>query len=67
MNRKQFKTKCVFPVKRNGKPYRYMSRVIIKGKKFYLGCYKTENEASSAYDSFMNYLNNNPMMLGDLA
>jgi hypothetical protein len=55
MNSKLSKAKCVFLIKRNGKPYRYMTRVIIKGQKFYLGCYKTEAEASKAYSEFMEY------------
>lgn len=52
---KDNKSKCVFPIKRNGKAYRYMTRVIIKGQRFYLGCYKTEAEASKAYVEFMEY------------
>lgn len=57
MNRNTKKEKCVFVMKRNGKPYRYMTRVIIKGQRFYLGCYKTEVEASKAYKEFMEYCN----------
>lgn len=57
MNSKEKKAKCVFVMKRNGKPYRYMTRVIIRGNRFYLGCYKTEKEASTAYEQFMDYFN----------
>jgi len=55
MNSNKSKAKCVFVMKKDGKPYRYMSRVIIKGQKFYLGCYKTEAEASKVYSEFMEY------------
>ena len=55
MNRRKSKAKCVFPINRNGKIYRYMTRVIIKGQKFYLGCYKTEEEATEVYKNFMTY------------
>lgn len=55
MDQTNNKAKCVFLIKRNGKPYRYMTRVIIKGQKFYLGCFKTEKEASKVYSEFMEY------------
>lgn len=55
MDKKKNKAKCVFVMKKNGKPYRYMTRVIIRGQRFYLGCYKTETEASKAYTEFMEY------------
>lgn len=67
MNRKTNKAKCVFIMMKNGKPYRYMSRVVINGNRIYLGCYKTEKEASDAYNSFMAYIKNNPMAIGDTA
>jgi transposase len=53
MNKKTTKATCVFPVKRNGKPYRYMVRTIVNGTKFYVGCYKTQEQASKAYESFI--------------
>ena len=49
------KAKCVFAIKKNGKPYRYMVRVIIRGQKTYLGCYKTEDETSKVYTDFIKY------------
>lgn len=53
MSRKNNKVKCVFVIPKNGKPYRYMTRVIIQGTRFYLGCYKTEEEAFNTYKKFI--------------
>ena len=51
-NTKDNKPKCVYLIKRDGKVYRYMTRVIVKGKTHYLGCYKTQKEATKAYEAF---------------
>lgn len=59
MNRRKNKAKCVFTINKNGKPYRYMTRVIIRGQKFYLGCYKTEKEAFDVYKNFIDYVEKN--------
>lgn len=48
------KARCVYKIKRNGKVYRYMSRVIIDNIKYYIGCFETEEQASNAYVKFMN-------------
>ncbi len=65
MNRKKNKPTCVFPVIKNGKPYRYFTRVIIRGKRIYLGCYKTQKEASAAYENFVEYCKMHPTFIGD--
>ena len=57
MNRKD-KPRCVFVIKRNGKPYRYMTRTVLNNTKIYLGCYKTPEEAHEAYQKFMYELHN---------
>jgi hypothetical protein len=61
MKQMKSKAKCVFTIKRKGKPYRYMTRVIIRGQRFYLGCFKTEGEATRVYQDFMEYLDKNPI------
>lgn len=61
MKENKSKAKCVFIIKRNGKPYRYMTRVIIKGQRFYLGCYKTQAEAAKTYEDFMEYCDKHPI------
>jgi len=53
MNTKINKSKCVFVMKRNGKPYRYMVRTYINKERRYIGCFKTEEEATIAYNRFM--------------
>lgn len=53
MNKKEVKSKCVFLMKRNGKPYRYMVRTYIDKERRYIGCFKTEQEAIIAYNKFM--------------
>lgn len=53
MNAKASKSKCVFVVKRNGKPYRYMVRTYINRERRYIGCFRTEEEATIAYNKFM--------------
>jgi hypothetical protein len=54
MNRKKSKNKCVFLIKRNGKPYRYMVRTYINKERRYVGCFKTEDEAVNAYNNFLH-------------
>lgn len=53
MNTKTNKHKCVFLMKRNGKPYRYMVRTYINKERRYIGCFKTQEEAAIAYNKFM--------------
>jgi hypothetical protein len=53
VNKKEVKSKCVFLMKRNGKPYRYMVRTYIDKERRYIGCFKTEQEAIIAYNKFM--------------
>lgn len=52
MNKKTAKPTCVFPIKKDGKIYRYMVRTIINRESFYIGCFKTEQSATEAYQRF---------------
>lgn len=58
MSRKDDNPRCVFVIKRNGKPYRYMARTALNNTKIYLGCYKTPEEAHDAYQKFMSQFYN---------
>ncbi|MFO0202231.1 MAG: hypothetical protein ACK528_03780 [Alphaproteobacteria bacterium] len=53
MNKKNNKPACVFPIKRDGKIYRYMVRTYINRERHYVGCYKTQEEAVKAYGRFL--------------
>ena len=44
---------CVFMMKRNGQPYRWIVRVTVKKERRYVGCYKTRPEAVNALEAFM--------------
>lgn len=44
---------CVFMMKRNGEPYRWIVRVTVQKERRYVGCYKTKPEAVSALQAFM--------------
>lgn len=44
---------CVFLMKRNGEPYRWIVKVTIKKERKYIGCFKTKPEAVQALNSFM--------------
>ncbi len=55
MNKKN-KPTCVYTIKKNGEIYRYMVRIVIKGRSHYLGCFKTEPEATHAYETYMEKL-----------
>lgn len=57
MNLKSKKPTYVFALKKNGKVYRYMARIIVNYRKIYLGCFKTQGEAVNAVK---NYFDNQP-------
>ena len=59
MNTKKNKTPCVYAVKRNGEVTGYMVRKINKGISTYLGYYRTEEEASKAYQAYVERTKNN--------
>lgn len=44
---------CVFMMKRNGQPYRWIVRVTVRKERRYVGCYKTRPEAVTALEAFM--------------
>lgn len=44
---------CVFLMKRNGEPYRWIVKVTIQKERKYIGCFKTKPEAVQALNSFM--------------
>ena len=44
---------CVFMMKRNGRPYRWIVRVTVQKERRYVGCYKTRPEAVNALRAFM--------------
>lgn len=54
MNINSKKPRYVFVIKRDGKPYRYMARVIVKFLKIYLGCFKTQEEAVVAVKKYLD-------------
>ena len=56
MNRKPYKGACVFEVKRNGEVYRYMVRTTVNKERRYIGCFKTREEAETAYRKFKEKL-----------
>ena len=52
MNETPEKIKYVFPIKKNGKIYRYMVRFIENGYRTYIGCFKTQEEAVIALNNY---------------
>lgn len=50
MNRDEKKPKWIFAIKKGGKVYRYMVRMIVKGKRVYLGCFETIEAAQAAIE-----------------
>lgn len=60
MNRlKTKKYPCIFETTRNGKPYRYIVKLTVHHERKYIGCFKTEDEAISAY---LQYIKANGLM-----
>ena len=39
-------------MKRNGKPYRWMVRTVVKGEPVYLGCYESMEKAVEAWNRY---------------
>jgi hypothetical protein len=39
-------------MKRNGKPYRWMVRTVVRGEPVYLGCYETREKAIEAWNRY---------------
>ncbi len=63
MNRNKTKPECVFLMKKDGKPYRYMVRTYINKERRYIGCFKTQDEAVKAYNAFMQREHNKQLQL----
>lgn len=42
---------CVFMVKRNGQPYRWIVKITVKGERRYIGCFETKDRATEALES----------------
>lgn len=58
---------CVYVMKRNGEPYRWMVRTIVRGDVIYLGCYDTREKAIQAWNRYAEKNGrelNNPEALG---
>ena len=49
---KKKKPLCVYAMKRNGKPYRWMVRTVVKGEPVYLGCYESMEKAVEAWNRY---------------
>ncbi|NDC55519.1 MAG: hypothetical protein EBZ69_01665 [Alphaproteobacteria bacterium] len=49
MNRILAKPACVFLMKRNGLPYRWIVKTTVNRERVYLGCFKTKEEAVKAW------------------
>lgn len=52
MGRKQFKEECIFIIKKNGMPYRYVLKTTENKEWRYLGCFKTMEEAKQAFKNY---------------
>lgn len=44
---------CIFVMRKDGKPYRYVVKVTVNHERRYIGCYKTEKEAVNAYCEYV--------------
>ena len=38
----------VYMIKRNGKPYRWVVKITVKGERVYIGCFNSEEKATTA-------------------
>lgn len=56
---------CVFLMKRNGEPYRWIVKVTVQKERKYVGCFKTKPEAVQALNSFM-FKNGNKSVIKEI-
>ena len=42
---------CVFLMKRNGEPYRWIVKITVKGERRYIGCYQNKADAILAWET----------------
>lgn len=47
------KPMCVFMMKRNGEPYRWVVKVTINKERIYVGCFQSKDEAVKAWANYM--------------
>lgn len=47
---------CVFLMKRNGEPYRWIVKITVKGERRYIGCYQNMADAILAWESAVRKL-----------
>jgi hypothetical protein len=52
MNRTVSKPGCIFIIKRNGLPYRWVVKTTIEKERRYVGCFDTEAKAIEAWNVF---------------
>jgi hypothetical protein len=41
---------CVFLMKRNGQPYRWIVKITVRGERKYIGCFQTKDQATKALE-----------------
>ena len=52
MNRTVSKPGCIFLIRRNGVPYRWVVKTTIEKERRYVGCFNTEAKAIEAWNLF---------------